>query len=192
MTEVYGRLGAEGYLEGRAGGGSVVSAAQWPTRPRLPVAALSPTPRASATRPYGTNPEATAPYDCRPGHLDPALFPVAAWRRCAIGALDQPVNQYGDPAGTSELRTALAHWVTRSRGVAATAADLFVTAGAGHAVDLIARVLVEPGDVVAVEEPGYPAVVELLRSHGLRSSACRSTSTAWSSTPSRRRPAWST
>ena len=116
VTEVYGRLGAEGYLEGRAGGGSVVSAAQWPARPRLPVAALSPTSRAAATRPYGTNPEATAPFDCRPGHLDPALFPVAAWRRCAIGALDQPVNQYGDPAGTSDLRTALAHWVTRSRG----------------------------------------------------------------------------
>ncbi|GAA3643714.1 aminotransferase-like domain-containing protein [Microlunatus ginsengisoli] len=50
----------------------------------------------------------------------------------------------------------------------ATADQVFVTAGAGHAVDLIARVLLEPGDTVAMEEPGYPVVAELLCSHGLR------------------------
>jgi GntR family transcriptional regulator/MocR family aminotransferase len=42
-----------------------------------------------------------------------------------------------------------------------------VTSGAGHAIDLIARVLLDPGAVVAVEEPGYPQVVELLRAEGL-------------------------
>jgi GntR family transcriptional regulator / MocR family aminotransferase len=58
--------------------------------------------------------------------------------------------------------------VTRSRGVVASPEQTFVTAGAGHAVDLIVRVLVDPGDLVALEEPGYPVVAELLRSHGLR------------------------
>ncbi len=43
-----------------------------------------------------------------------------------------------------------------------------MTSGAGHAIDLVARVLLEPEDVVAVEEPGYPPVVELLRSHRVR------------------------
>jgi GntR family transcriptional regulator/MocR family aminotransferase len=58
--------------------------------------------------------------------------------------------------------------VTRSRGVTATPDDIIVTSGAGHAIDLVARVLVDPGSVVAVEEPGYRPVVALLRSQGLR------------------------
>ena len=42
-----------------------------------------------------------------------------------------------------------------------------VTSGALHGMDLVVRVMVGPGDVVAVEEPGYPPAVKLLRSHGL-------------------------
>jgi GntR family transcriptional regulator/MocR family aminotransferase len=85
-----------------------------------------------------------------------------------LHALDKPPGAYGDPAGSPELRTALASWVTRSRGVTATADEVVVTSGAGHAIDLVARVLLDSEAVVAVEEPGYPPVVELLRSQGLR------------------------
>jgi GntR family transcriptional regulator / MocR family aminotransferase len=42
-----------------------------------------------------------------------------------------------------------------------------VTSGAGHAVDLVARILLEPGDVVGMEEPGYPPVHNLLRAQGI-------------------------
>jgi len=45
---------------------------------------------------------------------------------------------------------------------------VLVTAGAQQALDLIGRVLVEPGDTVAVEEPGYPAARQLFRTHGAR------------------------
>ena len=113
---------------------------------------------------YGNKPSEAGRFDLRPGSLDGSLFPTAAWRQCLVRALDHPPQQYGDPAGSPALREALAGWVTRSRGVAAGPDDIVVTAGAGHAVDLVARVLVDSGSVVAVEEPGYPPVVALLRS----------------------------
>ncbi len=168
VTDAYGRLGAEGFIEGRAGGGSVVSPVPLaPSRPRQSADALAPTPRAASIKPYGT-PGIRALLDLRPGSVDPSLFPVVAWRRCMLQALDQAPMPYGDPAGTPELRAALASWVNRSRGVTATADEVVVTSGAGHAIDLVARVLLDPEGVVAVEEPGYPPVVELLRSQGLR------------------------
>jgi GntR family transcriptional regulator/MocR family aminotransferase len=55
-----------------------------------------------------------------------------------------------------------------SRGVRATAAEVFVTSGSQQAVDLIARVLLEPGDRVAVEDPGYAPPRRLFQALGLR------------------------
>ena len=49
----------------------------------------------------------------------------------------------------------------------ATPEQVVVTHGAAHAVDLLARVLLRPGDVAAVEEPGYPPVANLLRTLGV-------------------------
>jgi GntR family transcriptional regulator/MocR family aminotransferase len=167
VTEVYGRLVAEGYIEGRSGRGSIVAAlAPEPVRPRRTRVVLTPTARAAAVATYGA-PERQATFDLRPGSVDPSLFPSRDWRRATLQALARVAAHYGDPAGTAELREALARWVTRSRGVTATASEIVVTSGAGHAIDLVARVLLNPGDVVAVEEPGYPPVAELLRSQGL-------------------------
>jgi GntR family transcriptional regulator/MocR family aminotransferase len=168
VTEAYGRLSAEGYIEGRSGGGSVVSAAPRQVRPRVGVAALDPTRRCADISPYDRDPTAEALFDFRPGRLDLALFPVAAWRRCVLRTLNRAPGQYDDPRGTPQLRAALANWVARSRGVAATPEDTFVTSGAGHAIDLVARVLADPGAAVAVEEPGYPPAVSVFRSRGPR------------------------
>ena len=168
VTEAYGRLTAEGYIEGRSGGGSVVSAAPQHVPRRSPVATLTPTRRAAQAVPFDPDPSRDVVFDCRPGHLDLTLFPVAAWRRCVVRTLDRAPGQYDDPAGTPELRAALAHWVTRSRGIAATPEETIVTAGAGHAIDLVARVLADPGATVAVEEPGYPPAVSVFRGLGLR------------------------
>ena len=169
VTEAYGRLSAEGYIEGRAGGGSVVSPVPLaPPRPRRAPTTLTATPRAARIKPYGRERGAHTRFDLRPGLLDPSLFPVVEWRRCMLHALDQLPGHYGEPAGIPELRAGLANWLSRSRGVTATAEEVVVTSGAGHAIDLIARVLLDPGAVVAVEEPGYPQVVELLRAQGLR------------------------
>jgi GntR family transcriptional regulator/MocR family aminotransferase len=166
VTDAYARLSAEGLIEGRTGGGSVVCATS--IRAAVPVAAtaLAPTPRASHIEMYAPDPTAEARFDLRPGRVDPTLFPTATWRRCMMRALRDAPPAYGDPAGTIELRTALARWVLHSRGVTVDPTDIVVTSGAQHAIDLVTRVLVEPGATVAVEEPGYPPISELLRVNG--------------------------
>nr|BFE88342.1 hypothetical protein GCM10020093_109430 [Planobispora longispora] len=84
------------------------------------------------------------------------------------GGLGRAWAQYGEPAGSADLRAALARWLTGSRGITLVPEQIVVTAGTGHAIDLVARVLLSPGDVAGVEEPGYPPVRELLRSQGIK------------------------
>ncbi len=107
-----------------------------------------------------------ARFDLRAGRPDLALFPFRRWRRCTTAALQATPPNYGDPVGDPELRTVLAHWIGRTRGVVSTPADVVVTSGALHGLDLTARAVLEPGQVVAVEEPGYPPAVHQLRVSG--------------------------
>ncbi|GAA0267820.1 PLP-dependent aminotransferase family protein [Cryptosporangium japonicum] len=112
-----------------------------------------------------------AGWDFRVGLPDPGLFPLATWRRLMSGALRAAVfrdDAYGDPAGVPALRAAIAHHVGVARAVRADTGDVLVTAGAQQAFDLIGRVLLAPGDRVAVEAPGYPAVRALYAARGAR------------------------
>lgn len=74
-----------------------------------------------------------------------------AMRRHAAAVLGYATSSAGHP----RLRTALAHLVRDARGVAATADEIMVTRGSQMALDLVARALVRPGDVVCVEALGY-------------------------------------
>ncbi|WP_327011613.1 aminotransferase-like domain-containing protein [Dactylosporangium sp. NBC_01737] len=91
----------------------------------------------------------------RAGHPDGSLFPLATWRRLLTRSLRGGAD-YADPAGLEALRSAVARSAGLSRSVRASADDVIVTNGAQQGLDLVGRVLVEPGSVVAVEEPGYP------------------------------------
>jgi GntR family transcriptional regulator / MocR family aminotransferase len=166
VSEVYARLAAEGYVTGRAGAGTVVTGMLAGEPVDGEVAALRPTDRAARIRRFDRNPLHRAQFDLRPGTVDLSLFPTEPWRRSMNRALRAGLGHYGDPAGSVELRRSLAHWIARSRGVTAAPDRVVVTAGAQHAIDLVARVLTDPGDTVALEEPGYPPVVELLRCLG--------------------------
>jgi GntR family transcriptional regulator/MocR family aminotransferase len=66
------------------------------------------------------------------------------------------------------VRESIARHVGASRAVKTTADDIILTQGAQQAVDLVARVLIEPGTCVGVEDPCYPFVPPLLRSYGAR------------------------
>ena len=172
VTDAYARLTAEGFVEGRRGGGSIVTggACVEPSPAATPTA-LTPRPEAAAIRRYGSDLTTPARYDLTAGRVDARLFPLADWRRCtnrALAGLGDQYGSYGDPTGSPELRQALARWVAQSRGVAATPEQVVVTHGAAHAVDLLARVLLPPGEVAAVEEPGYPPVANLLRTLGIQ------------------------
>jgi GntR family transcriptional regulator / MocR family aminotransferase len=156
VTTAYGRLVAEGYAEGRAGGGSVVASPS-PAAPKRagPAAALRPGPRFAGWSPYFRPPPYGCRFDLRPGLPDPALFPAASWRRQVAAAVTAEHSLYGDPAGKIRLRRAVAGWVARSRSVTASEDTVVITCGTQHAIDLVTRVLIEPGDCVAVEDPGY-------------------------------------
>jgi GntR family transcriptional regulator/MocR family aminotransferase len=166
VTTVYGRLVAEGWLEGRAGGGTFVCGTAVPKAAPIPVSALRPAvPLRRETSPPVP---VRGGFDLRIGRTDPSLYPLVEWRQCVTAALQQPPDSYGDPAGVLDLRRALAHWVGRSRGVEAPPEQVIVTAGAQQAIDLVTRVLLRPGDHVAVEEPGYPAVRRLWEAAEMR------------------------
>jgi GntR family transcriptional regulator/MocR family aminotransferase len=172
VTTVYARLVGEGYAEGRVGDGTFVADHHAPAtrRPRTaaaPSAVRIPRPAPSAGQPL-VAPDGGWRADLRTGRPDPALFPTTEWRRCATSTLDRPPPGYGDYAGLPELRQAIAAWVARSRGVRAVAEDVLVTAGAQGAFDLCARTLLRPGDVVAVEDPGYEPARRVLAHHGVR------------------------
>jgi GntR family transcriptional regulator / MocR family aminotransferase len=167
VTTAYGRLVAEGYAEGRAGGGSVVAAPS-PATPAgaRPATGLRPSSRFAGWSPYFRAPRHGCRFDMRPGLPDPTLFPAALWRRRIAAAVVAERREYGDPAGRIRLRRAIAAWVARSRSVTASDDTVVVTCGAQHAIDLVTRVLLEPGDCVAVEDPGYVPAVRLFQALG--------------------------
>jgi GntR family transcriptional regulator/MocR family aminotransferase len=113
----------------------------------------------------------SAPFVFRVGLPDAALFPHRAWRRAvsrALAAGESTMTVYEDAAGHDALRAAIARQISFSRGVRTTAADVLVTNGTQQALDLVARVLLSPGETVAVEEPGYGPPRFLFHSLGLR------------------------
>jgi GntR family transcriptional regulator/MocR family aminotransferase len=96
-------------------------------------------------------------------------FPHAVWCRLlgrrARGATRRDLD-YGPPAGRLELRTALADRLRRFRGIDATPDRIVVTNGSQQALDLIARVLLDPGDRVLIEEPHYLGARWVFRAAG--------------------------
>jgi GntR family transcriptional regulator/MocR family aminotransferase len=171
VTAAYERLAAEGFLVSRVGSGTFVSSAikAPPADRRARSGRVLPRPgwpREAAPAPL----PAPAAYDLSVGVPDPALFPLAVWRRLVSaelrpGRLSAPTYAVsGHPA----LREEVARYVGLSRSVLASADDVLLTTGAQQALDLVARVLLAPGDVVAVEDPGYPAAHRAFEASGAR------------------------
>ena len=103
----------------------------------------------------------------------PALeaFPWATWARL-LGQCTRrsgaALSGYGSVLGHLPLREAIATHVSAARGARCTAGQVVVTTGAQQALDLVARVLVDPGDAVWVEDPGYPAARGVFVAAGAR------------------------
>ena len=99
-------------------------------------------------------------------------FPFAVWKRLVrrhLQALGPSLFQYAaHGAGHPALRDTLAAYLGRSRAVQCAADQIVVANGSQQALDLCARVLVDPGDEVAVEDPGYLGARELFTACGAR------------------------
>ena len=88
------------------------------------------------------------------------LFPFEVWAKLNGAFWRKPDLEqlcYGDPAGDGRLRGLIAAYLRSSRGMQCTAEQIVITSGAQQAISLCAQLLVEPGDGVAVENPGYRA-----------------------------------
>jgi len=85
------------------------------------------------------------------------------WRRPSYELLS-----YGDPAGYRPLREAIAAYVRTARAVRCDAEQVFIVSGSQQALDLTARLLIDPGDVALIENPGYPGARVALSAAGAR------------------------
>ena len=169
----YGELASEGLISTRIGGGTFVAmstvdpfAAHQPSN-EVPTYALRPAecslPRIGTLQP-GT---LLLSY----GIPDARLFPTAALTRAfrrAIGQRGRSLLTYADSCGQPRLRGELASMLARTRGLPVTSDNLMITHSIEQAIDLVARMLLQPGDVVAVEASGYPPAWSVLKLAGAR------------------------
>jgi GntR family transcriptional regulator/MocR family aminotransferase len=166
VIAAYDLLIAEGYAVPRAGARTLVAG----TATRGHVRAQ---PRRAGgdarLNPYWRDPHALAmaprvlpARSFRLGVPEHRHFPHDTWRRLmaqSLRAWSKTAFGYPPSQGIPVLREAIASHVAFARAVACTAEDIVVTSGAQQAFDLLARLLVTPGQTtVAVEEPGYPPV----------------------------------
>jgi GntR family transcriptional regulator/MocR family aminotransferase len=92
----------------------------------------------------------------------------AAWRRAWRAAADAAPLWQAQRSGLAEYRSAIAEHLLRHRGLDAARGSVLATGGTTAAVVELAATVLRPGDLVAVEEPGYQRAVQALRHAGLR------------------------
>ncbi|MBD2894217.1 HTH-type transcriptional regulatory protein GabR [Actinomadura sp. RB99] len=182
VTDAYQRLTDDGHIAGRGRAGTIVVAAPLTAPPPPPARAPGRPGPAEPPRPvFPDRPgaeafdllrAAPARIDLSPGVPDLAAFPRAAWLRAerrVLSALAAPSFGYGDPRGTPALRTAVAGWLARNRGIRADPADIVILAGTAQALGLLSQVLRDTGiDTVAVEDPGSLGTRQHLDHWGMR------------------------
>jgi len=162
VLTAYEQLLHEGYLEGRVGSGTFVAT----TLPDDSLIAVTASDRRRASgpakRPGSSSPPSVVRERLRPFRISvPALdkFPHRQWTTLVVRharALSPANMAYGDPAGVTALREAIAQHLRSSRAVRCEADQVLIVSGSQAALRLCASVLLAPGDGVAVEEPGYP------------------------------------
>ncbi|AZE67481.1 GntR family transcriptional regulator / MocR family aminotransferase [Pseudomonas synxantha] len=174
VSDTYATLTYEGLLVGKIGRGTFVNA--WAPQPdrvqsatdlacaaNLSKWAALPSPMRHPTD------DDILRYEFIGGATTRNQFPQEEWRRCtqhALRRIAQHSGFYSQPEGLPALRSAIAGHIAFSRGVKCLDHDIVVTNGAQQALDLIARVVLEPGSIVAMEDPGYSPARQLFMAMG--------------------------
>ena len=158
VAEAYAQLVAEGWLTAAQGSGTRVAS----------TAVVLPVPAADGQPPAGTR---VARHNLRPGSPDLSAFPRAGWLSAARKALSGAPSQalgYSDPRGRPELRSVLAAYLGRTRGVRVAPDRIVVCAGFTQGLALLCQVLPDVGVTkIAVEDYGQPHTAEALAASGL-------------------------
>jgi GntR family transcriptional regulator/MocR family aminotransferase len=162
VGRAFDQLYAEGYVQARVGDGTYVAPLALNASP-APSVTSSPAPSAALRRVQAQQlrvPPEGAPRAFRVGVPAFDLFPFATWARLQARFWRKPSPArlgYGDPAGDAQLRELVAAYLRNSRGLHCDPAQIVITCGAQQAISLCAQLLVDIGDRVAVENPGYRA-----------------------------------
>lgn len=182
VVAAFEHLQSEGYVETQVGAGSFV-AAKFP-HDVIHVQPAGPAVHSELSRAQLAN-RGRAMAHSKPGlsgsyslgkafrSHEPAidLFPVQLWNRVSSRVLRHaPRTLYGlgEAMGYRPLRRAIAEYLGAVRGVKCSADQILITSGAQQALDLVVRLLMDPGDAAWVEDPGYPGMVSVLRAGGAR------------------------
>jgi GntR family transcriptional regulator/MocR family aminotransferase len=167
----FDQLLAEGYVDGRTGAGTYVSAT-------LPEELLAARPDGTAERPSRAKAETRLSArgrflagirgltDSGPVPFSAALpeltrFPFDDWARLLARHWRYPKREFlvgSDAAGYAPLREAIAAYLGAARAVSCSADQVIIVSGSQQALDLAARVLIDPGDAVWIEDPGYAGI----------------------------------
>ena len=181
VTQAYDQLQAEGYVVRRPGAGTYVVET-------LPLVAEREMPEPEAAdgpvlskwgrrvmeidRSKSSGGEATRSeidIDFGFGRSFPHIFPYGVWRRLLARYLstdDVMLSRYGSAAGFHPLREAISDYLARLRGVHCLPEDVVIVNGAQQALDIIARLLLNEGDEVLVETPGYTDAFTVFQVYG--------------------------
>jgi GntR family transcriptional regulator/MocR family aminotransferase len=184
----YEQLLAEGYANTRGGSGTYVAQALSQSAGGIAQRAAGSSPEASEPprlSAYGQRlasnlprgqaswnlPREQVAIDFRYGEPAYSDLPLATWARL-LGRRARRLSvkrlAYQAPGGAEELRAALAGYLSRARGVRCSPDQLVVVQGTQQAIDLVTRLLVNPGDTVVLEEPHYPGFSIVLTALGAK------------------------
>ncbi len=180
VTAAFDQLVAEGYVEARTGAGSFVpahlpddqigtEAGGAGPRPGQSVAGLSPSKRARRLMSMAGETVSRRPFS--PGLPELDRFPFKEWARLLGRHWRRPARKTltgGAPGGDARLCAAIADHLATARAVFCDPEQVIVTSGSRQALDLAARVLIDPGDPAWIEEPGYWPTAAVLGAAGAR------------------------
>ena len=158
VIAAFGYLAAQGLIQSRPGAGTNVRATSSAKSRVPPSTRLRPAKRAERLQRIVLHISSGRVGAFKPGVPAVDLFPTQVWRKllakrwAAASAMDLA---YDDRRIRSNLAAAIAAHVGATRGIQCEPEQVIIVSGAQQAIDLTARVLVEPGDRVCVEDPGY-------------------------------------
>jgi GntR family transcriptional regulator/MocR family aminotransferase len=182
VTQSYEQLLSEGYLQTIVGSGTFVSAqlpddllhstpvesAQQMTRPLIK---LSKYAVALASFDVSLMTKPNAPISFRYGRPAFDRFPIKLWRKLLsrhCQANPAWLDYATDPLGYKPLRQAIARYLSRSRAVQCEPNQVMITNGTQQALYLVMRLLIDPGDAIALEDPGYLSARRIFLTQGAK------------------------